>query len=48
MLWRVANSETGPAILGQKFALLAGTDCLRMGFGASGGYERKLTTVVAP
>ncbi|SFN67253.1 hypothetical protein [Sphingomonas sp. OK281] len=46
MLWRVANSKTGLAMLGRKLTRLAGTACLRIGFEASGGYERKLTILL--
>ena len=46
MLWRVANSKTGLAMLGRKLIRLAGTACLRIGFEASGGYERKLTILL--
>jgi len=46
MLWRVANSKTGLAMLGRKLTRLAGTACLRIGLEASGGYERKLTILL--
>jgi transposase len=46
MLWRVANSKTGLAMLGRKLTRLAGTARLRIGFEASGGYERKLTILL--
>lgn len=45
-LWRVANSKTGLAMLGRKLTRLAGTVCLRIGFEASGGYERKLAILL--
>ncbi|MBD8546749.1 IS110 family transposase [Sphingomonas sp. CFBP 8760] len=45
-LWRVANSKTGLAMLGRKLTRLAGTACLRIGFEASGGYERKLAILL--
>ena len=45
-LWRVANSKSGLVALGRKLARLAGTACLRIGFEASGGYERKLAILL--
>nr|WP_199041045.1 transposase [Sphingomonas sp. BT553] len=45
-LWRVANSKTGLTTLGCKLTRLAGTACLRIGFEASGGYERKLAILI--
>ena len=45
-LWRVANSKTGLAALGRKLTRLASTACLRIGFEASGGYERKLAILL--
>ena len=45
-LWRVANSKTGLTALGRKLARLADTACLRIGFKASGGYERKLAVLI--
>jgi len=45
-LWRVANNKTGLAMLGRKLTRLAGTTCLRIGFEASGGYERKLAILL--
>ena len=41
MLWRVANSKTGLAMLGRKLTRLAGTACLRIGF------ERRAVTSVS-
>jgi transposase len=46
MLWRVPNTKTGVAALGRKLVRLAGTTCLRIGFEASGGYERRLTILL--
>lgn len=45
-LWRVANSKTGLAALGRKLTRFADTSCLRIGFEASGGYERKLAILL--
>jgi transposase len=45
-LWRVANNKTGLGMLGRKLTWLAGTACLRIGFEASGGYERKLAILL--
>lgn len=45
-LWRVANSKAGLAGLGRKLVRLAGGCCLRIGFEASGGYERKLAALL--
>jgi len=46
MLWRVANTKAGLAALGRKLARLAETACLRIGFEASGGYERPLAILL--
>jgi len=46
MLWRVAKSKIGLAMLGRKLTRLAGTACLRISFEASGGYEPKLTILL--
>lgn len=46
MLWRMPNTKTGIAALGRKLVRLAGTACLRIGFEASGGYERKLAILL--
>lgn len=46
MLWRVPNTKTGVAALGRKLVRLAGTTCLRIGFEASGGYERRLAILL--
>ncbi len=53
MLWRVPNTKTGIAALGRKLVRLANTACLRtntaclrIGFEASGGYERKLAILL--
>lgn len=45
-LWRVANSKAGLSALGRKLARLADNACLRIGFEASGGYERKLAILL--
>lgn len=45
-LWRAANSKAGLAALGRKLARLADRACLRIGFEASGGYERKLAILL--
>ncbi|MCW3837383.1 IS110 family transposase [Sphingomonas canadensis] len=44
--WRIANGKAGLATLGRRLARLAGTACLRVGFEASGGYERKLAILL--
>jgi transposase len=44
--WRVANTKPGLAALGRKLTRLADVACLRIGFEASGGYERKLAILL--
>lgn len=44
--WRTANTKTGLAALGRKLVRLAGSQRLRIGFEASGGYERKLAILL--
>jgi transposase len=44
--WRVANSKAGLAALARKLVRIAGTGCLRIGFEASGGYERQLAILL--
>ncbi len=44
--WRVANNKAGLAALGRKLVRLAADRCLRIGFEASGGYERKLAALL--
>ena len=46
MLWHVVNSKTSLAVLGRKLTRLAGAARLRVGFEASGGYERQLAKPV--
>ncbi len=41
-LWRVANDRKGLAALGRRLCKLAARHVVRIGFEASGGYERKL------
>ncbi|KQU56923.1 hypothetical protein ASG67_17540 [Sphingomonas sp. Leaf339] len=45
-LRRVVNNKTGLAMLGRKLTQLAGRACLRIGFEASGGSERKLAILL--
>jgi len=40
--WRVANTKRGLSALGRQLERLAATDALKVGFEASGGYERAL------
>lgn len=44
--WRVANDKTGLAALARKLTRLAHGAGLRVGFEASGGYERKLAVLL--
>ena len=43
---RIANSRTGLALLGKQLLQLARGHCLRVGFEASGGYERGLAILL--
>ena len=45
-LWRVANTKPALVALGRKLTRLADSACLRIGFEASGGYERKLAVLL--
>lgn len=44
--WRVANGKAGLAVLSRKLARLADTAVVRVGFEASGGYERGLVVLL--
>jgi len=44
--WRVANDKRGLDALGRRLGRLAGTTLLRIGFEASGGYERGLAQML--
>ena len=44
--WRVANDKAGLAALGRKLVRLADTTTVRIGFEASGGYERGLVALL--
>lgn len=44
--WRVANTKTGLTALGRRLQRLAANHRLRIGFEASGGYERKLAILL--
>ena len=46
MCWRVANTKTALAALGRTLVRLARSHHLRIGFEASGGYERKLAILL--